>query len=930
MDTTKTKLISFNCKGVKRSLPNVQELSKENDIIALQELWLLPDDLDFLSQISLDFGYHGISAVDTSAGPLKGRPYGGVAVLWRKSLFTKVSIVETGSKRIAAVRAELPGNRSIIVMSVYMPTDCTDNLPLFTECLGVISAITEDSDSECMLALGDFNADIRASFGKELMTYCEDQKWVCADVELLGELRETFTFKSDVQGSKSWLDHCVATESAHKLCTNARVLYDVYWSDHYPLQIECDMSLIEIKSIPCPIVINKVLWGNRCSEQIKRYHLLCSKYLSAINVCIDNCGKTCNNSTHLSLISKFYNDIIKSIQTAAKLTSASKMYNNKVTGWNYHVLPLYNNAREAPKAWLLHGSPTSGPVYDEMTIKRKSFKNKLCWCQRNQEKIKMDIIASHRSTGNFSQFWKETNKLSYKQTRPMSVNGLHKEKDIANMFSKQFKVDNSPQNSQSAYPPDSVRDRGDPTTGPELFITQDMIWHCVRNMKRGKSPGHDGLSIEHILYGGPLLHVKMAQFFNLCLAHGFLPDEFMTTNVVPIVKNRTGDLSDPSNYRPISLATVLSKVLEKLISPILTEHIQLNDAQFGFRPGLSTDMAIFCLKNTVSRYLKKKTSVYACFLDLSRAFDTIDYSLLWEKVSKAGVPRRVAGLLGFWYGNQTNSVKWGSSNSDPYKLNCGVRQGGLTSPLLFNLYMNELIEELSRAAVGCHVAGVCANNLSYADDMVLLSPSITGLRMLISICERYAALHGLKYNVKKSEIMIFKYGRGPEVVPPVRLNGTELKNVNSFRYLGHILTDKLKDDDDLERQRRAIAMRSNMLARRFAHCSDQVKITLFGAYCQAFYTSHLWCHYTKRSFNRLRVQYNNAFRVMLRLPWRCSASGMFAVNRVDDFYAIMRKRHWSFVRRVSESTNSIVKIVFTSCYLTITSKVPTTPFLFCE
>ncbi|XP_063361495.1 uncharacterized protein LOC134650470 [Cydia amplana] len=261
-----------------------------------------------------------------------------------------------------------------------------------------------------------------------------------------------------------------------------------------------------------------------------------------------------------------------------------------------------------------------------------------------------------------------------------------------------------------------------------------------------------------------------------------------------------------------------------------------------------------------------------------------------------------------------NSVRWGDANSDPYKLQCGVRQGGLTSPLLFNLYMNDLMEELSSAAVGCHVAGVCANNFSYADDMVLLSPSITGLRILVSICERYAANHGLKYNVTKSELIVFKYDKGPDNVPPVRLNGTELKFVNNFKYLGHFLTDRLKDDDDLERQRRSIAMRSNMLARRFAHCSDQAKITLFKAYCQAFYTSQLWYHFTKRSFNRLRVQYNNAFRAMLRLPWRCSASGMFAENRVDDFYAIMRKRHWSFVGRVSESTNSIVNVVYTTCY----------------
>ncbi|XP_022827117.1 uncharacterized protein LOC111356862 [Spodoptera litura] len=233
--------------------------------------------------------------------------------------------------------------------------------------------------------------------------------------------------------------------------------------------------------------------------------------------------------------------------------------------------------------------------------------------------------------------------------------------------------------------------------------------------------------------------------------------------------------------------------------------------------------------------------------------------------------------------------------------------GGLTSPRLFNLYVNALIEELSRTHVGCHVGGVCINNISYADDMVLLSASVCGLSRMIGICQQYAEKHGLVYNTKKSECMVFRAKkRCPAQIPKIILNGHPLKRVDTFKYLGHILTSDLEDDADIERERRALSVRANMIARRFARCSENVKITLFRAFCTSFYTGALWLSYTQKQYSALRVQYNNAFRMLLGLPRFCSASGMFASARVDCFNTIMRKRCTSLVNRVRGSRNSIL------------------------
>lgn len=209
---------------------------------------------------------------------------------------------------------------------------------------------------------------------------------------------------------------------------------------------------------------------------------------------------------------------------------------------------------------------------------------------------------------------------------------------------------------------------------------------------------------------------------------------------------------------------------------------------------------------------------------------------------------------------------------------------------------------------GCHIDGICVNNISYADDMVLLSPSIRALRKLIGMCESYAETHGLKYNALKSEFMVFKTSSNNySDVPPVLLCGTPLNRATKVKYLGHWVSEDLKDNLDIERERRSLAVRCNMLARRFARCTTHVKVTLFKAFCQSFYTCSLWVDFTQRAYSDLRIQYNNAFRVLVGLPRFCSASGMFADAHVDSFSTIIRKRCASLLRRVRDSPNIILR-----------------------
>lgn len=121
----------------------------------------------------------------------------------------------------------------------------------------------------------------------------------------------------------------------------------------------------------------------------------------------------------------------------------------------------------------------------------------------------------------------------------------------------------------------------------------------------------------------------------------------MMKTIVPITKNNTGDISD--KLRPISLATIIAKVFDSLLNSFLQTRTTLHDAQHGFRQGLSTETAILCLKQTVQFYTERQTPVFTCFLDMSKAFDMVDYDKLWCKMLKSNIPVGIINIFKYWY-----------------------------------------------------------------------------------------------------------------------------------------------------------------------------------------------------------------------------------------------------------------------------------------
>ena len=139
--------------------------------------------------------------------------------------------------------------------------------------------------------------------------------------------------------------------------------------------------------------------------------------------------------------------------------------------------------------------------------------------------------------------------------------------------------------------------------------------------------------------------------------------------------------------------------------------------------------------------------------------------------------------------------------------------------------------------------------------------------------------------------------------PDFKLSGKVLNICSEVKYLGHVITDQLTDDEDIFRQCRMLYVRANVLARKFGWCTVGVKLTLFKAYCSPMYTAHLWSKYKKASLQRLQVAYNDALRILLKRPRWTSASELFVSSGVNTLQAVLRNVMYRFICRLNDSEN---------------------------
>ena len=267
------------------------------------------------------------------------------------------------------------------------------------------------------------------------------------------------------------------------------------------------------------------------------------------------------------------------------------------------------------------------------------------------------------------------------------------------------------------------------------FSVSDLM-DGVKNLKDSKASVN--LCAEHLKNAHESIFVISSMLFNTMILHNFLPESMMNTIIVPILKDKNGDIQDCDNYRPLALTCIFSKLFEFVILHRYRDLFNTSCNQFGFKQNISTDMCFLALKETISYYKCNNTPIFSCFLDASKAFDKVNHWHLFKKLLDRKLPCIIVRILIYLYSYQSLSVRWGGCFSTPFRVQNGVPQGRILSPSFFNLYMDGLSLRLNCTRLGCSMYDRLINHLFYADDAVILATSPYVLQKLLNICAQYA------------------------------------------------------------------------------------------------------------------------------------------------------------------------------------------------
>jgi hypothetical protein len=423
-------------------------------------------------------------------------------------------------------------------------------------------------------------------------------------------------------------------------------------------------------------------------------------------------------------------------------------------------------------------------------------------------------------------------------------------------------------------------------------LNDDILWPDVldtlRRMKSGKAPGPDGIPLEWLQLSSDDQTTPSSVFgraFFLVIQRMWqeqhIPDCWRSATVVSIPKR--GDRHNPNNYRGISLMSVPLKTLCALLAYRLSDALdstqRLSVCQAGFRSREEAVAQAGSLYEILTRRRASGLTTYVAFLDLAKAFDTVPHSALFVKLYAFGIRGRALSFLQSLYAQSLIRVQWGADDSFP--LGRGVRQGCPLSPLLFDVFIDDLLSSCTHGGVSVPGAPDTVPGLLFADDGVLLAESADSLQSALDDAGRWATTWGMSFGISKCGTMVVS----PESSHDPRtwtLQGCPVPHVHQYLYLGTLLTSDL--DLSVMAQHRARCANSALAGMsRFLRCPRlplrtrtlAIKAILLPS---ALYGAEIWGMHQERCVPHQKVA-NDAFRMLIGASPRFRSICRFSLQR---------------------------------------------------
>ena len=269
--------------------------------------------------------------------------------------------------------------------------------------------------------------------------------------------------------------------------------------------------------------------------------------------------------------------------------------------------------------------------------------------------------------------------------------------------------------------------------------------------------------------------------------------------IVPIY--RKGDKKECSNYRGITLLSKAMKMFQQIMKKRIIAIVEngLEGSQSGFRPGRSTQDHIFRIKHITQKSIQQKKKVFLAFVDMEKAFDRVPRNILWEILKERGVRGKTLRIIQNIYKDNVNAIIYDNMISETFSTQEGLRQGGSLSPVLFVIFMDEVIKKCTSRSKKLHVGHKNLQRVEisegvFADDVVIMAKNEKDLQQNINTWNTVLEEYGMKINKDKTKVMMI--GEEQEELN-IDIEKTKIEQVKTFQYLGVTIDEKGKQDVEI-------------------------------------------------------------------------------------------------------------------------------------